>query len=109
MIYRLVLRNTGTVGSPYNTGANYPGCSLANQGPCDPKDFQTMNDVLAYAQSKGETVVLVASEDRAWAIVNGAAPNSSEIVQGSGLLAGIDFSNPWVLAGAVFLVWKLIR
>lgn len=78
--FLIVHSDTGQVES----GANYPGCSQANPGACDPQSFGTMADAQAYANSKGEQVYVVGSAlpnspqwqqlaDQVWAYVSNPA------------------------------------
>lgn len=106
MTYRIIVLN-GTpnpaAGTGVETGANLPGCSLSNAGACDPKEFGSIADAVAYAASRGETPVQAASAAEAWAIVAGQAPTQAEILPTSSI-----FSDPVTLGIGAFLLWKFL-
>lgn len=82
-VFRLILETSpGRV----DTGATYQGCSRQNADACQPAQFATVQDAIAFAKQRGEIPVKVPSADVAWMIVEGNYPISdSMIITDSGL------------------------
>lgn len=70
-LYRFILNSAP---GRYDTGANYNGCSAVNSAMCDPKQFATLSDAIAYANSRGEIPYQVSSASEVWALIDGNTP-----------------------------------
>lgn len=66
--YRLILKNGP---GRYDTGATYPACDPANPNACQPVQFATLRDAVAYAYTHGEIPYRVDSEAMTWDVVFG--------------------------------------
>lgn len=95
MIYRLIFQSPN---GKVDTGANYPGCSLANPGACDPAQFNSMEEAEAYAAARGEEPYVVSSPEEAWDIAEGRAQPQTSI-----------FANKWVLGGLALIAWRFLK
>lgn len=104
MSYRLIL---ATSPGRVDTGANYPNCSRTNLAACDPQQFASTDDAIAYAQARGETPIGVSTAEDAWNVIEGKKPVTTSMVLqpgGGGLL-----SNPLVLGLGALLLLKFMR
>lgn len=107
-VYRLILAfSPGRV----DTGATYPMCSRSNPDACQPVQFQTVEDAIAYAKAHNEIPVRVADENEAWAIIDGSVPiHESNIMTGGGFFDNLSPMEIVAgLLGLVFVVPKLFK
>jgi hypothetical protein len=76
-VYRFILQTpdlTFPNGYRFDTGANYPACSSVNTSACQPQQFATLDDALAYATAHSEVPVMVQSSAQVWDIIAGNEP-----------------------------------
>ncbi len=69
-IYRLILPGYTRGISGFDTGATLPGCSRENPNGCDPRHFETAEQITAYAHTRGEIPAVVNSVEEVWAFVD---------------------------------------
>lgn len=67
-LYRFILEGPGGV----DTGANYSGCSSVNSMMCDPRQFATLADAIAYSKARREIPYRVLSSNEPWGIIDGS-------------------------------------
>lgn len=102
VIYRFILQDTTT--GVFHTGANYAGCSQVNSALCDPQDFNTLQDAVNYANSRGETPYIVGSAAEVWSIINGTTPINPAQIYGAS--SGIS---PLMLGAAALVAYLVLR
>lgn len=124
-IYRLILFTPRPglgypEGGSYDTGANYPGCSVDNPGACHAVQFNHLEDAVAHAKNNKEIPVLVSNEADVWAILAGQIPITDNMIvpddaSSSGkalasMFGGLDTNTVIAIGvGALFLLPKLFR
>ncbi len=100
-IYRFILQSGP---SRFDTGASYPTCSQSNTAGCQPAQFASLADAVAYAYAHGELPYSVSTVEEAWAMIAGTTPlDLSRVLPqsiGQGLLSG---NTPLLIAGAAVL------
>ncbi len=93
-LYRFILQSAPNT---FDTGANYSGCSQVNSAGCDPQQFSSLSDAIAYANAHGETPYIVNSANEVWGIINGTIAIDPSRVQSGSL-------SPMLIAGIVGLL-----
>jgi hypothetical protein len=90
----------------YETAALLPGCDpYNNPGACDPQNFSDLASAIAYANSRGETLVTVNSVDEAVEVARGQLTlPASRIVAGTAGASDLAAS----LGGGSSLAWMLL-
>lgn len=116
-VFRLILRTPRPGlnypdGNSYDTGATYAGCSRDSTAPCDPQQFLSEQDAVAYANQRGEVPVRVRDVTQTWNIIAGDEPITDDMIitdAGGGMLANLSPVAVGALAiGAFFLLPKLL-
>src|SRR5262245_6548132 len=114
-VYRLILRTprpgiSYPEGVSYDTGATYAGCAQNNTAPCDPQQFNTEQDAINYANSRGEIPVRVSSVEQTWEILEGRQPITDNMVIDSGFSLSSITGSPLLIGalaiGALLLLTK---
>lgn len=121
-IYRLIEETSpGRV----DTGATLPSCSIDHPENCDPRQFADTAGAFAYAASRNEIPVIVASAAEAWNIVEAEnrarqlhtqytgpsaspAPTTGQGGAPTGIVATLE-ANPALLAVGAFLIYKMLK
>lgn len=76
-IHRFILQTPDlsfSTGFRYDTGADYPQCSISNTAACQPMQFGSVQDAINYALAHNEIPVSVQSSAEVWNIIAGNQP-----------------------------------
>jgi hypothetical protein len=101
-LYRFILHDPSNPAGAWSTGANYPGCSQVNSASCDAQAFNSQQDAIDYALSKGEIPYLVNSAGEVWGILAGTIAIDPHRVLGQP-----GFGNIGMLVAAALALWFL--
>ncbi len=99
-LYRFIVASAP---NRFDTGANYNGCSPVNSMMCDPHQFGSMADAVAYALSRNEIPYLCNSASEVWGIIDGSIPiDPARVGGGSGM-------SPLLIGGLAVLAYLLLK